>query len=99
MSTVLIKNRTARVETDGSERDSDGKAGPETSTTSVNTVPPLGEAVLRKRFWFERNRSYDADAVATQASPRLHVVGALGVWNTRGADSPSSRVFSTTQTQ
>ncbi|KAK4130237.1 MFS general substrate transporter [Trichocladium antarcticum] len=69
MSTVLIKNRTARVESDGSERDSDGKAGPETSTTSVNTAPPLGEAVLRKRFWFERNRSYDADAPSVFDDP------------------------------
>jgi hypothetical protein len=63
MATVLVSDRAVKV-----EADPDSKLGPDTSTTSVNTIPPLGEAIQEKRFWFQRTKAYDADAIATQAS-------------------------------
>jgi hypothetical protein len=63
MATVLIRDRAVKVEVDP-----DSKLGPDTSTTSVNTIPPLGEAIQEKRFWFQRTKAYDADAIATQRS-------------------------------
>lgn len=39
------------------------------STTSLSSnSPPLGAPLEEKRFWFQRYRSYDPDATATQAS-------------------------------
>jgi hypothetical protein len=63
MATIIARDRAA--ETEG---DTDIKLGPETSTTSVNTIPPLGEPKQEKRFWFQRTGSFDRDAIATQAS-------------------------------
>jgi hypothetical protein len=64
MATVLVRDRAVRV-----ERDPDSKLSPGTSTTSINTIPPLGEPAQEKRFWFQRTKAFDADAIATQASP------------------------------
>jgi hypothetical protein len=63
MATVFIRNNASKA-----ERDRDSKSGPDASSTSVNTVPPLGEAIQAKRFWFQRTRLYDPDAIATQPS-------------------------------
>lgn len=63
MATILARDKAVEA-----ERDPDSKLGPDTSTTSVNTIPPLGEAKQEKRFWFQRNGSFDRDAIATQAS-------------------------------
>jgi len=63
MATVFVIGKPSRA-----ERNPDDKLGPDTSTTSVNTVPPLGEPLKRKRFWFQKTKAYDPDAVATQAS-------------------------------
>ncbi|KAK4150769.1 major facilitator superfamily domain-containing protein [Chaetomidium leptoderma] len=63
MAEILLVYKTDKV-----DRDPDSKVGPDTSTTSVNTIPLLGEPVQEKRFWFQRTGSYDRDAIATQAS-------------------------------
>ncbi|KAL2259279.1 hypothetical protein VTK26DRAFT_7105 [Humicola hyalothermophila] len=63
MATILIKDKASKL-----ERDRDAKVGPDTSTTSVDTIPPLGEPVGVRRFWFQRTRPYDPDAIATQPS-------------------------------
>lgn len=69
MATLLARDRTAGV-----DRDPDSKVSPGTSTTSVNTIPPLGAAIQAKRFWFQRAKSYDRNAVATQvrSAPYSH---------------------------
>jgi hypothetical protein len=36
--------------------------------TSSTEIPPLGAPVEEKRFWFQRTKSYDPDAIATQPS-------------------------------
>ncbi|KAL2173949.1 major facilitator superfamily domain-containing protein [Thermothelomyces heterothallicus CBS 202.75] len=63
MATILSRDKTPRV-----VNDPDSKLGPDISTTSVNTIPPVGEPLLKKRFWFQKTRPYDPDAIATQAS-------------------------------
>jgi hypothetical protein len=64
MATIIARDRAAAA-----EGDPDSKMGPDTSTTSVNTIPPLGEPKQEKRFWFQRTGFFDRDAIATQASP------------------------------
>lgn len=39
------------------------------SDTSSRAVPPLGAPVEQKRFWFQRDKNYDPDAIATQVLP------------------------------
>jgi hypothetical protein len=50
----------------------DGKTGERTArsrTTEVYpSIPPLGAPAAEKRFWFQRNKTYDPHAVATQPS-------------------------------
>lgn len=36
--------------------------------TSSTEIPPLGALVEEKRFWFQRTKTYDPDAIATQPS-------------------------------
>lgn len=36
--------------------------------SSLEAVAPLGVPSEEKRFWFQRGKSYDADAIATQPS-------------------------------
>src|SRR5205814_516658 len=38
------------------------------ATTTVTEIPPLAAPHEEKRFWWQRTRNYDADAVATQPS-------------------------------
>ncbi|KAH6631398.1 major facilitator superfamily domain-containing protein [Chaetomium tenue] len=63
MATVFTRGKPPKD--DGNQ---DSKSGPDISTTSINTIPALGEAFQAKRFWFQRTRAYDPDAIATQAS-------------------------------
>ncbi|KAK1765846.1 MFS general substrate transporter [Phialemonium atrogriseum] len=56
MSTVLVKEKVAVSTVDTSSR------------TSLTSIPALGVAVEERRFWWQRARSYDPDAIATQAS-------------------------------
>ncbi len=64
MATVLVRERAVKV-----ERDPDSKQSPGTSSTSINTIPPLGEPAQEKRFWFQRTKAFDPDAIATQVNP------------------------------
>jgi hypothetical protein len=56
----------------GSSENLDGKTGEKTvqsHTTEVYpSIPPLGASAAEKRFWFQRNKTYDPNAVATQHS-------------------------------
>ncbi|GAB1318572.1 Phthalate transporter [Madurella fahalii] len=63
MAAVLARDRSVTA-----GRDPDSKLEPDVSTTSVNTIPPLGAAINEKRFWFQRTKSYDPDSIATQPS-------------------------------
>ncbi|KAF2096478.1 MFS general substrate transporter [Rhizodiscina lignyota] len=42
--------------------------GVRTDVTASEEIPPLGVAGEEKRFWFQRAKSYDPDAIATQRS-------------------------------
>lgn len=58
MATVLTKEKVVVTTTQAAE-----------STSSLNSnVPPLGAPLDEKRFWFQRYKTYDPDAIATQAS-------------------------------
>ncbi|KAM9884885.1 transporter YIL166C-like protein 3 [Verticillium dahliae] len=59
MATVLTRNKTKI-----------SKYGTTEETTSLLAidVTPLGAPIDEKRFWFQRRRNYDPDAIATQAS-------------------------------
>ncbi len=44
------------------------------SVVSLKAIPALGAQGGEKRFWFQRGKSFDADAIATQVRgsvPRL----------------------------
>jgi hypothetical protein len=59
MATVLAKEKVAATTT--RELSS--------SKTSLSSIsPPLGAPLEEKRFWFQRGKSYDPDAIATQLS-------------------------------
>lgn len=57
MATVLVKSE-------------DDKKIVTESTTSLNIddVPPLGAPHEEKRFWFQRTKNFDGEAIATQPS-------------------------------
>ncbi|KAK0715983.1 major facilitator superfamily domain-containing protein [Lasiosphaeris hirsuta] len=70
MATVLTRSGNAAAEKVRREHDSDGKLEPDASSTSINSIPPLGVVVEEKRFWFQRGgrSNYDPDAIATLPS-------------------------------
>ncbi|KAJ9142919.1 MFS general substrate transporter [Pleurostoma richardsiae] len=72
MSTVLTrdqKERVAAAADEGKTVTADSKeVGATSSSSSLSEVPPLGAPVEEKRFWFQRTRHYDPDAIATQPS-------------------------------
>ncbi|KAK2038836.1 MFS general substrate transporter [Colletotrichum somersetense] len=55
MSTVLAKDPL-------------GKGDYGETLISLDSAPPLGAPIEEKRFWFQRNKSYDPSAIATQPS-------------------------------
>ncbi|KAK2031340.1 phthalate transporter [Colletotrichum zoysiae] len=55
MSTVLAK-------------DPPGKGDHGETLISLDSAPPLGAPIEEKRFWFQRNKSYEPSAIATQPS-------------------------------
>ena len=72
MATVLTKDAattTARpvvVQRTNRDSDRDSKGELDASNVSVNSSnPPLGVAIEEKRFWWQRAKAYDPDAVAT----------------------------------
>ncbi|KAM7213181.1 MFS general substrate transporter [Rhypophila decipiens] len=67
MATVLTRGGKVPL-SERSDSDRDEKPGPNPSTLSVNSIPPLGAPKEEKRFFFQRDRGYDPDAIATQVS-------------------------------
>ncbi|KAK3323382.1 major facilitator superfamily domain-containing protein [Cercophora scortea] len=63
MATVLTREKAVRV-----ERDQDNKQDSDARSVSLNSIPPLGVPIEEKRFWFQRTKGYDSDAIATQPS-------------------------------
>ncbi|WDK17095.1 phthalate transporter [Colletotrichum graminicola] len=49
-------------------KDPVGKGDYGQTVISLDGTPPLGAPIEEKRFWFQRNKSYDPSAVATQPS-------------------------------
>jgi hypothetical protein len=48
-----------------SQSDQDEK-NPEVSVEGTGDIPPLGVPGEEKRFWFQRSKGYNPDAIATQ---------------------------------
>ncbi|KAK4183948.1 major facilitator superfamily domain-containing protein [Podospora australis] len=66
MATVLTRQAPSRAPV---ERGSDDKLGLDTSSTSINSdIPPLGVPIERKKYWWQRSKPHDPDAVATLPS-------------------------------
>jgi hypothetical protein len=61
MSTVLTKAPPIRP-----ERDRDSKTDGDDSSTSGSSIPPLGEPIPVKKFFWQKSKPYDPDAIATQ---------------------------------
>ncbi|KAL1854405.1 hypothetical protein VTK73DRAFT_8753 [Phialemonium thermophilum] len=57
MATVLAKEKVVVTESSSTS-----------SRSSLTSVPPLGAPLEERRFWWQRAKSYDPDAIATQAS-------------------------------
>ncbi len=82
MSTALAKPIASQYSTGGilssSETSSHGSSDDlgeksekivgHVKSTEVYTIAPLGVPAEEKRFWFQRSRTYDPDAIATQPS-------------------------------
>lgn len=66
MSTVLTRRQPPAQERVVS--DESGKDEPETTTTSLSDDPGLGVALEQKRFFWQRSKKYDPDAIATLPS-------------------------------
>ncbi len=69
MATVLAKPILAKDILTVSEHDSgDDKKQAADSVFVVTTIPPLGAPGYEKRFWWQRDKSFDPHAIATQVS-------------------------------
>lgn len=80
MSTALAKDIDLRAPAGGvisrgppssssSDDLSDDKKSPKVHTTAAHdTAAPLGAPSAEKRFWWQRNKNYDPNAIATQPS-------------------------------
>lgn len=66
MATVLTRNRPAAQK--GLNSDGSGKDEPLSSTTSLPGELALGVPVQTKRFFWQRSKSYDPNAIATLPS-------------------------------
>lgn len=54
--------------TDLGDHKTDGKTPRAQTTEIVTSIAPLGVPADEKRFWWQRSKSYDVDAIATQPS-------------------------------
>lgn len=59
MATVLVKEKVVTTTTQVSSS---------TSSLISGHFPPLGAPLEEKRFWFQRGKNYDPNAIATQVS-------------------------------
>ncbi|KAI0391451.1 permease of the major facilitator superfamily [Xylariaceae sp. FL0594] len=66
MATVVPGQIARGEKPDGSDETESGLNG-ESEDTSIR-IPPLGKPQEEKKFWFQRGKGYDPDAVATQPS-------------------------------
>ncbi|KAM3082716.1 hypothetical protein ACMFMF_002369 [Clarireedia jacksonii] len=63
---VVSSNSSSDGSTSGIRTREDKKD--ETNVTTIDLISPLGVPTEEKRFWFQRNKSYDPSAIATQPS-------------------------------
>lgn len=73
MPVVTIKRATGAVQQPAallspSSDDDDKKAPYDVATAPVSDIPPLGVPSEEKRFWWQRTRGFDGEAVATLPS-------------------------------
>ncbi|KAF2664689.1 MFS general substrate transporter [Microthyrium microscopicum] len=69
MSTVLTYSGRSRVPSSNpSSEELDDKKKPIVRTGSVESIPSLGQPKDEKRFWWQRAKGFDGDAIATQPS-------------------------------
>jgi hypothetical protein len=59
MATVLVKEKAVATTT---------QVNSSTSSLISGHSPPLGAPLEEKRFWFQRGKNYDPNAIATQVS-------------------------------
>lgn len=62
MATVLTREKKAAAP----EIQVTSKSEPSTSKTSLDEIPSLGVPIEERRFWWQRAKAYDPDAIATQ---------------------------------
>ncbi|KHE84203.1 MFS general substrate transporter [Neurospora crassa] len=68
MATVLTQGGSP-PSADGTNSPTESKGSNiNVSSETLSSIPPLGVAVAERRFWFQRARSYDPTAIATQVS-------------------------------
>lgn len=44
------------------------KGSPDLSASSLDQIPPLGVPKDEKRFWWQRTKAFDPNAIATQVN-------------------------------
>ena len=64
MATVLAKE--VIVKDDGAVVVTTLEKAATLSSASTEAIPPLGNPYEEKRFWFQRRKGYNPDAIATQ---------------------------------
>ncbi|KAK3502177.1 major facilitator superfamily domain-containing protein [Neurospora crassa] len=68
MATVLTQGGSL-PSADGTNSPTESKGSNiNASSKTLSSIPPLGIAVAERRFWFQRAKSYDPTAIATQVS-------------------------------
>ena len=62
MATVLTREKKASAP----QVQITSKSEPSSSKTSLDEIPTLGEPIEERRFWWQRVKAYDPEAIATQ---------------------------------
>jgi hypothetical protein len=80
MTTVLSKEAKDGTVVKVSSKASDelraaglNKEANESSYSISSSIPELGEPLQEKRFFFQRGKAYDPDAIATQVCTSTHI--------------------------